>query len=223
MIVCVYLAAGLSTRLQGRKLLLPFEGKPLGSWALQAAMKSRVEEIVVVTREEGIPDWMSEFETHATHMSHAPHAPNASNAPHASTPSPRLTCLPSPNSHLGQSHSVIAGVRAAQARGASAVLLLLADQPLVTVEMINRLLDAYQSADPTPPFAAASCEGIARPPCIISQTLFPELLALSGDQGARKLLRAGEGLRLPFDDPLPFFDVDTAEDYHSLLHQTKRV
>ncbi|MBL0387422.1 NTP transferase domain-containing protein [Tumebacillus sp. ITR2] len=205
MIVCLYLAAGLSSRLQGHKLSLPLGGRPLGSWALEAAMESRIEEVLAVTREAGRPEWLpTDVE------------------PEVGT---RLSLLHCPVSWRGQSRSIISGVRAAQERGAEGVLILLADQPLVTSEMINSLIDRFQTTDPPPAFVAASLDGVARPPVLLSKSLFPDLLSLQGDQGARNILRGrhADGVLVPFSDTLLFADVDTEEDYQTLLQRKKGV
>lgn len=96
-------------------------------------------------------------------------------------------------------------------------LVLLADQPLVTAGMVNELI---RRADRSPAaYVAAACQGIARPPVIFDRTLFPELMTIRGDEGARRLLKRIElrGESVPFADPAPFYDVDTVEDYRKLL------
>ncbi|MFF2528085.1 hypothetical protein ACFVS2_04130 [Brevibacillus sp. NPDC058079] len=47
--------------------------------------------------------------------------------------------------HLGQSYPLRCGVVAAQAMHAAALMILLADQPLITTGMINELLFHYQA------------------------------------------------------------------------------
>lgn len=51
--------------------------------------------------------------------------------------------------------------------------------------------------------------------------MFPDLLALQGDVGARRLIREDRpGICVEFDDPDLFLDVDTGMDYASLLKKT---
>ena len=64
----------------------------------------------------------------------------------------------------GQAHSLHCGVRAAQAVGAEAVMVLLADQPFVPVELIDELLTVYQNEKTT--VVASSYQGMLRPPIL---------------------------------------------------------
>lgn len=83
----------------------------------------------------------------------------------------------------GMAASLRAGVRAVA--DAEAVLLLLCDQPLVTTAHLQALVDAYE-----PGGIVASDYGDALgPPCLFDCAYFPQLLSLSGDSGARKLLQ----------------------------------
>jgi len=56
-------------------------------------------------------------------------------------------------------------------------------------------------------------------PVLFARAVFPELLAIGGDQGARGVLAADPArVRLvPFDDPRPLADIDTPEDYARLV------
>lgn len=90
------------------------------------------------------------------------------------------------DAHLGQAHSVYLGIDAMQEM--DAVLLLVCDQPRLTGASLARLLDAF----------CASAKGIAclqdethmGNPAIFARRYFPELLSLSGDRGAKGILRA---------------------------------
>ena len=54
---------------------------------------------------------------------------------------------------------------------------------------------------------------------LFDRTLFPELLSIRGDQGARQLLSMQpERVRyVYFDDKRPLMDIDTPEDYGQAL------
>jgi CTP:molybdopterin cytidylyltransferase MocA len=60
------------------------------------------------------------------------------------------------------------------------------------------------------------------PPCLFPQRWYPELAALSGPQGARRLLQkhAAEVESLPL--PQATADIDTPEDYRRLLQDLSR-
>lgn len=80
----------------------------------------------------------------------------------------------------GMSTSLKDGIRAAH-RQATAYLFILADQPFLTPDLINRLIEAHR---------ATSCL-VARPvfkdrpghPVLFDASLTPELLTLKGDTG----------------------------------------
>lgn len=91
-----------------------------------------------------------------------------------------------PDAHLGQSHSIHLGLAAMQ--DMDAVLLMVCDQPRLTGASLVRLAASF----------CASPKGIAclkdethlGNPAIFSKAYFPELLALSGDRGAKGILKA---------------------------------
>uniref|UniRef100_UPI00059387FC nucleotidyltransferase family protein n=1 Tax=Gorillibacterium massiliense TaxID=1280390 RepID=UPI00059387FC len=115
----------------------------------------------------------------------------------------------------GMSRSLQCGLAALGGikNGPGGVLILLADQPLVTTGHLNRLLEAF-AANPAAAYVASGDNGKPKPPLILARCLYPELLQLRGDVGARALLDGGRysGVILEADDPNLFLDADTPED-----------
>ncbi|MBW6524724.1 NTP transferase domain-containing protein [Sphingomonas sp. RHCKR47] len=106
--------------------------------------------------------------------------------------------------------SVRLGVACAAAEGAAAVLLALADMPRVTASHVYRLLDAADSADAV----VASSDGQSpKPPAVFARPHFDTLQTLSGDQGARDLIRAG---RHVVTNAAELIDVDTPQELEQL-------
>ncbi len=68
--------------------------------------------------------------------------------------------------------------------------MLVADQPFVTASHLNALIGEYD-AEKSQMYLAANDWGHGNP-CLADRGLFDELLALTGDEGARALLRAQE-------------------------------
>lgn len=93
---------------------------------------------------------------------------------------------------------------------AEAVLILLADQPSVSVEDLRRLVGAWRRQPAQ--IAAAQYGTTTGAPAIFPRWSFAELGALRGDQGARVLLRrhADRIIRVPMASAA--IDVDTPED-----------
>ncbi|MGS1005905.1 nucleotidyltransferase family protein [Achromobacter anxifer] len=88
------------------------------------------------------------------------------------------------------------------------VLVALADMPWIRRASLDGVLDALLHA----PMAAPSYQGQRGHPVGFRAELLPQLAALSGDEGARRLLRQ-PGLQLiPMDDPGVLRDVDTPVD-----------
>ncbi|QKH33513.1 nucleotidyltransferase family protein [Achromobacter pestifer] len=89
-----------------------------------------------------------------------------------------------------------------------AVLVALADMPWIRRASLDGVLDALLHA----PMAAPSYQGQRGHPVGFRAELLPQLAVLSGDEGARRLLRQ-PGLHLvPTDDPGVLRDVDTPAD-----------
>ena len=106
--------------------------------------------------------------------------------------------------------SVRMGIARARAMDAAAVLIALGDMPRVTATHIYRLFDA--SVDNRS--IVASSDGVApSPPVLFGRDRFDELLVISGDQGARDLIRAA---RHVVTTPAELIDVDTPEELERL-------
>jgi len=114
-----------------------------------------------------------------------------------------------PDFATGLAGSIAAGV-AAVATVASGVLLLMADQPLIAPEQLRGMVEAW-SRNPHG-IVASEYAGIEGPPVIFPADLFPELLALRGDSGARSVLRAHPGSITRFSCPAAASDIDTPAD-----------
>lgn len=113
-----------------------------------------------------------------------------------------------PDADEGIASSIRAGVaRAGEAR----ILITLCDQPLVTAEHLRALLaiDA--------PIVASGYRGIAGVPAAFAARFIPELLALRGDTGARKVIEAhrDEAVIVPFEEAGT--DIDSPEDLRRLF------
>ncbi|RMF97905.1 MAG: nucleotidyltransferase family protein [Gammaproteobacteria bacterium] len=97
---------------------------------------------------------------------------------------------------------------------ADAVLILLADQPAVGSDDLQRLVAAWRAAPERP--AAAGLAGRPVVPAIFPASWFPALSRLRGDRGARGLLREAQALSLV---PMPAagVDIDRPEDLKKIV------
>jgi molybdenum cofactor cytidylyltransferase len=181
------LAAGASRRMGQPKQLLDWNGRPLVRAVAETALAGALDPLLVVVG-------------HAqaqvlTALSGLP-----------------LTAVVNPDYAEGQSGSLRAGVEGLPPN-TPAVVVLLGDQPFVTPAIIAALCDAWRESGA--PIVAPLYQGRRGNPVLFAQALFPELLAVSGDQGARALIAADPARvqLVPFDDAGPLADIDTPEDY----------
>ncbi|GAB2505112.1 nucleotidyltransferase family protein [Microbulbifer agarilyticus] len=91
-----------------------------------------------------------------------------------------------------------------------AVLLLLGDQVAVSVEEIQTL---YRQWFEHQELTCAHYRGAPGVPAIFPRTLFPELLRLRGDKGAKALLNKHAGNRIPMASAA--IDIDTPQDWQN--------
>jgi molybdenum cofactor cytidylyltransferase len=116
-----------------------------------------------------------------------------------------------PSYALGMSTSLKAGIAALPDTAAGAIILL-GDMPLVTPDIINRLIAAF-AGKPTAKAVVPMVAGRRGNPILIGRNLFDAVLRLDGDVGARKLLDAAgdDVIEVAIDDGAVLTDVDTPE------------
>jgi molybdenum cofactor cytidylyltransferase len=180
---CV-LAAGKSSRFGATKLVQPFGGKPLVQSALIAAQGACDGRVLLVVGH----DQESVVDASAGHFD-------------------RLVV----NNEFGNgiNTSISASVRSCQ-EDAGAVIIMLADQPLVTAAHILKLIDSWSGADNeivTTAFDATTC-----PPILFPKNAFSALSQLRGDNGAKSLLSNDDFVVTSIDFPPARFDIDRPED-----------
>jgi len=113
----------------------------------------------------------------------------------------------------GMGCSIACGVRAVMG-AADAVLLALADQPLVTADHLQHLLGVW--AESPDSIVVTSFAGTEGPPVIFPVRCFAKLRRLEGDQGARAVLRNAGGPVRHVEFQAAAVDVDAPEDLEKL-------
>jgi CTP:molybdopterin cytidylyltransferase MocA len=182
------LAAGGSTRMGEPKQLLEVDGESMLRRAVRGAIESRCGEVVVIVgaRSDQIAKELDGLDA-------------------------RIVVNRAWES--GIASSVVAAVNEARELGAPALVLALADQPFVGATHLRRLASTIRASDARI-VASAYPEG-GGVPAAFDRELFGELEALTGDTGARDLIRRLPALTLqiPIEQTA---DVDTREDYEKL-------
>lgn len=97
---------------------------------------------------------------------------------------------------------------------ADAILLLLADQPLITAEHLQALIDNWSGVDDE--IVATAFANTMGPPVLFPSGSFSALTALTGDQGAREILRDSRFSIKTVGFEAAAVDIDTPADLASL-------
>jgi molybdenum cofactor cytidylyltransferase len=178
-VVAVVLAAGLSTRFGADKLLRPIDGRPLAAH---------------------IADTLA-----AMPFAHRIAICSADPGRKATFAARGFTLIENSDPGRGMASSLALAAQRAIDLDADAVLICLADMPNVTAAHLLSLIGASAGND----IVATESAGTRSPPAIFGRKVLPLLLALTGDQGARHLLRGAATIEA---SPHLVRDVDTPGD-----------
>jgi len=185
----VVLAAGGSSRFGETKQLLEWRGEPFIRVAAKKALRAGLSPVVVVTgaEREAISRALSDLQ---------------------------VDTIDNPEWETGQGSSVRAAVRSLP-EGCGGAVFLLADQPQIPVQLIEKLRAAH--AGSLAPITAVKVDGQRANPVLFDRSLFFELIQITGDQGGRALFDAYPLKYVSWEDPGILLDVDVPEDYQRLI------
>jgi molybdenum cofactor cytidylyltransferase len=116
------------------------------------------------------------------------------------------------NPQTGLSHSLSLGSHAVAATAAQAMLVALGDMPGISAGHIRNLL-AAQVQNREGGITASLSDGQKMPPAIFDRAALASLVDLTGDQGARALLRGAAGIAAPAGE---LVDIDTRVELNAL-------
>ena len=186
------LAGGFGSRFGGGKLTAPWQGGLLIDGALAAALEAPARTVTVVTgADPKVADAVAAFfaacgETGRLRLVHA--------ADHAE----------------GMAATLRAGV-ASLSDDTQGAFVFLGDMPLIPPSVLPDLAAALAAGAAA---AAPMFDGQRGHPVLFGASLFPGLMKLTGDEGARQVLKSlGEALALvPTADRGVLIDIDSPED-----------
>ncbi len=188
-VMAVVLAAGQSKRMGSSKQLLPWGETTVLGQTLRNLKESSVFDILTVTGAEA---------EQVAAAAQAESVPTIHNPHHAG----------------GEMLSSLKTAVAQLPPRIAAVLVILADQPMVTPSTIDQLLQTYASGKGT--IIAPEFDGRRGNPVLIDREHFPELLALPPDSAPRDLLRRHPITLVPCLSAAVLQDLDTLDDYQRL-------
>lgn len=185
----VILAAGASQRMGDvNKLLADWQGKPVIRHVVETALKSDSQETIVVIghQSDAIKDALDGLD---------------------------VRFVDNPDYEEGMSTSLKAGVSAVAPESAG-MAVLLADMPQLKGDTLNALIATFQSSEGAA-ICAPHCQGRQGNPVIWPKDIFPDIITLTGDKGAKSLLKrhAQRVIEVPCDDDGVLRDLDTPDDF----------
>lgn len=188
----VLLAAGSASRFGTPKQVLDIDGMPMVRRMAIAALSAGLSPVTVVTGAHGDVVAASLAGLDVQVIVHADWA-------------------------SGMGSSLAAGMRAIVQLGISlqAVMVLLADQPSIGAEDLERMVQTHARAPER--ILAARYDGHLGPPCLFPSMYFSDLATLDGPSGARTVLEQHATCVDAYDLPVAAFDIDTPADHASWL------
>jgi len=201
--ISVVLAAGMSTRFPGNKLLYLWEDKPIVYWTVHSALASSVDRVIVVTGHDrdlvirALSDLSGRFEE-----------------------------VYNPSYARGMSTSVERGVEYVYEKYGSrtrAIIFTPGDCAWIPPEAYNMLIETY--IEKKPPIVVAAYQGIRGHPILFSSALFPELLEVSEEtMGLKRVVKKYWWSTVVVNTPYPgvILDIDTYGDLNRVKYLLKK-
>ena len=186
------LAAGSSRRLGQPKQLLPYRGRTLLDATLDVARAAPFSQRMV-TVGGAAADVLDIVDFDGFHVVDSLHFTD------------------------GCSSSIVSALDAVSP-DVSGIVMLLGDQPGVTIQAIELLIAAATAGDQAAPLGVCNYRDGVGHPFWFGRQVFGDLAQLHGDKAVWKLIESGTYpvTYVPIDDAIPL-DVDTWDDYQALL------
>ena len=186
----IILAAGNSSRLGRPKQLIPFRGLTLLTHVITESQSAGLHPIVVTgAYREEVEESLENTTVHQVY--------NAA-------------------WQTGMASGIVAGLSKLLSAnpGLDAVIIAVCDQPFISAELLSALIATFLGAGKQ--IVASTYAGSAGTPVLFGSSLFGELLALSGAEGAKKLLTRHPDQLAAVAFPEGAIDIDTEDDAGTL-------
>lgn len=187
----IVLAAGASVRMQEPKQLLEFEGKTLLRRAVETAIATNCDPVVVVLG-ANYNQTLAEIEDLSVYVCH------------------------NTDWRKGLSSSIQCGLENLLQINPKldAFIATLADQPFVSADHLQNFIRKYRETKN--PIIAAKYNETNGVPALFGHEIFNEISNISGDKGAKMILKKYQNTLISIDLPEAAHDIDTKEDYLNL-------
>lgn len=187
----VILAAGSSSRLGQSKQLIQVNGKSLLKHAAKSALDSEADSVTVVLGSNS-PSHKLEIEPLGVEI------------------------IENKNWQTGMGSSLKVGLNHLLSSTAEiqAIIVMVCDQPYLTTAHLNKLISTYRKQKSE--IVASTYNTTKGVPALFNASMFPKLITLGDEQGARKIIEKHIGTisLVPFEKGE--IDIDTPEDLEKL-------
>ena len=185
----IILAAGLSKRMGQPKQLLPFKNSNLLQHTIDEANSTGLYPVIIVVKDQVAAPQIKEGNF----------------------------LLQNEEAETGMAGSLVQAMHLLQtiAPGASGVLILVCDQPYLSRDILHSLVEKFETTSGA--LIASSYQGTFGTPAIIGTKYFGELLLLTGDSGAKRIMKAHVADLELVDFPGGEIDIDTPEDWNKFI------
>jgi molybdenum cofactor cytidylyltransferase len=193
-IAAIILAAGASTRMGTPKQLLPWRGRSLLRSITETAIAANCYPIIVVL---GAYSMQIQPEVHDL----------------------PVQVVDNPAWQIGMGSSISSGIQALLRQDIviDATILLLCDQPFVSVHTIQQMRSIYETTHQ--PIVASTYNKTIGVPALFHTKFFPELADLHQSEGAKVVIQRHLSSVAKFDFPQGALDIDSPQEYQFLLKQ----
>ena len=191
----ILLAAGTSARLGEPKQLLRFRGETLLRRSVKIALAASNR--VIVTLGSQIEILRKEIEDLPVEI------------------------VENKDWETGMSGSIKVGLKKFldNADKVKAVIVMVCDQPFVNEKLLEKIIIKFQET--CSPIVACEYQNALGVPALFHRKLFPELLALDAQIGAKQLIKKYRAQTAAISFPEGAFDIDTPADYENLMKNFK--
>ncbi|MEY8415931.1 nucleotidyltransferase family protein [Tissierella praeacuta] len=190
MITGIILASGFSRRMKRDKLLIKVDRESIIERVIKACINSKLDDVILVYRSKEVKEIGEKY---------------------------NIKTIYNKDAYLGQSQALKLGMN--EAIEANDYMFLVGDQPFLTSEIINILIEEYYNSNL--PILVPYYNGIRGMPMIISSIFKEELLKITGDKGGRDIVEKNifRVKKVYIKEEKIGMDIDTPEDLNIIKYK----